>query len=715
MIYGFSQEGAQKRKVDSYIEQSYSLPSLIYHRLVQISYLSTCIMQRRSSQRTPRKKYTTDAFTSIPELRDASESPSRRDTDPDNVTDDDDAFEADAASQEPSDVASEGEATNEDDDDDVDDADDDGVFDDVTATPGKKYIRIPKVIDENSTYSRGLHDSQRFHLTASKEAKRVMYWGADPNDVASVHRAIDKWVDVPVLPTHEYGFHGPYLVDSESYHGTVDHDWEWCSEGSLILKKQIVTVGSLDEVKHLLPASSRAFLLGPLSNPKQFMLAAGECIPMQAAFSDSRKGFILNIGARVQCLDWLPHQPGRYQYLAIATTTKEPGFVPGEAPDPPAYTPTTTYEALLHIWRFNVSKKPDTPRMKAIVATKFGGVKRFRFCPFPARSNGPTPFLLASLYSDGGLRVMIIPEFSDGDNSDVLHVTQALIETKAPDTIFTCFTWMSPRRIAAGCANGCVAIFDLQNAIRSDSHNLKPQKYSAVSQTYIVDMASCNPSSPNMLFTSSMDGFPRLTDTSQTHMGSPSATAFGPRVRSILTNCVWIDYIRSVVLTDDTFGVRLHLARRLFNLFTIGRLRSSIIAMAVSPCHPFLLMGTAGGDVQSLNPMIKVTDTKASVWQQICFAHEWRRGYDAAGDDPVTQHVAEEGLSRFTEGFKTQKMPLAKMANVEGVQGGFLTNTVYEKQTAVTALAWNPNPHVGGWAASGMADGLVRVEDLALP
>ncbi len=45
---------------------------------------------------------------------------------------------------------------------------------------------------------------------------------------------------------------------------------------------------------------------------------------------------------------------------------------------------------------------------------------------------------------------------------------------------------------------------------------------------------------------------------------------------------------------------------------------------------------------------------------------------------------------------------------------GVMFATVYEEASAVTALAWNPNLHVGGWAAAGMGSGLVRIEDLAI-
>jgi len=43
---------------------------------------------------------------------------------------------------------------------------------------------------------------------------------------------------------------------------------------------------------------------------------------------------------------------------------------------------------------------------------------------------------------------------------------------------------------------------------------------------------------------------------------------------------------------------------------------------------------------------------------------------------------------------------------------GVIVSTIHEARTAVTAIGWNPNIQVGGWAAAGCADGMVVVEDL---
>ena len=64
----------------------------------------------------------------------------------------------------------------------------------------------------------------------------------------------------------------------------------------------------------------------------------------------------------------------------------------------------------------------------------------------------------------------------------------------------------------------------------------------------------------------------------------------------------------------------------------------------------------------------------------------------------------EQGQRQYREG---------SMQNSDDKEHGLHFHTVHEELTAVTALAWNPNRECGAWAVAGMANGLVRVEDLA--
>lgn len=80
-------------------------------------------------------------------------------------------------------------------------------------------------------------------------------------------------------------------------------------------------------------------------------------------------------------------------------------------------------------------------------------------------------------------------------------------------------------------------------------------------------------------------------------------------------------------------------------------------------------------------------------------------------------------MARITEGYKADKTLLkdpttessagTKPTKMMKTTNGGIAAVVYEEGTAITALSWNPNMCCGGWAAAGMGDGLLRIEDIA--
>lgn len=105
------------------------------------------------------------------------------------------------------------------------------------------------------------------------------------------------------------------------------------------------------------------------------------------------------------------------------------------------------------------------------------------------------------------------------------------------------------------------------------------------------------------------------------------------------------------------------------------------------------------------NPMRRTLGKKDAGWQQVVFKHEWVR---RSGQGP------RQGMSRITECYKGEKV-------VVGVKSGgnskdnVTQSTIYEEETAVTALGWNPNNSgCGGWLAVGWGSGLVRIQDMAI-
>jgi transcription factor C subunit 6 len=205
-----------------------------------------------------------------------------------------------------------------------------------------------------------------------------------------------------------------------------------------------------------------------------------------------------------------------------------------------------------------------------------------------------------------------------------------------------------------------------------------------------------------------------------------ASTVFSNRTRFGHPLLTWHDYTQIVLHTDEGMALRGSSIRRLFATMDLGRCGSSATCLASSPCHPCVLVGTAHGGVFATNPTKRIVDAASTVWQQAWFTHEWRRqsaeeaeiasqgngGVEGtgAGRAGLEHTIPASGLSRISEGFRADR---ALHVNETHQDSGNLFATIYEEKSAITAVAWNPNLHTGGWAAAGMADGLLRVEDIA--
>lgn len=183
----------------------------------------------------------------------------------------------------------------------------------------------------------------------------------------------------------------------------------------------------------------------------------------------------------------------------------------------------------------------------------------------------------------------------------------------------------------------------------------------------------------------------------------------------------WHEFGQIAIHADDNTAIKGSTLRRYFANLYLARGGGNPTSLATSPCHPFILVGGANGDVFATNPLSRIVDAgRSQTWQQMWFTHEWRRIAANESIDGISVSLAENGtrgITRIAEGFKAENIALAgegpKNQKWNRHQGTAYT-TVYEEKSAITAVAWNPNPHVGGWAAAGMGDGLLRIEDLSI-
>ncbi|KAA6416360.1 MAG: transcription factor TFIIIC complex subunit Tfc6 [Lasallia pustulata] len=604
---------------------------------------------------------------------------------------------------------------------------------------------------EQNSHARGVPEPTRY---GSNENNLKHLFGTGIKDILNIVRARDMWASPATLPFKFADKHGSRGMGYAFSHTTEKREmestigWNWYYEHGgreVFTKRQEIQVLHMDEVNPYMPRAlndSHSCLMGPYGKQQIHRVAVMQSMQIGEAWKDvtnaesenaegkarkgGREGWILNLGSRVRCLDWAPNQSGRTQYLALVASPK--------ATDPetpmnaaPSFTPSYPLPAAIQIWAFAASTDADrtvhideniSPELVLTICTNWGAVKLLKWCPVPRvprddELRGKVSLgLLAGIWGDGNVRVLDV-HVDRVHNSSASYVKYegAAFAARPPNTLCTCLTWLSATDLAAGCANGFVAIWNIFEVSQpptlgsaggvtsptASSPVTVPWFYQQMHQTYILAMASAYPAHPHLLATSSMDGYMRLAD-----LRAPSTdSVFTNRSRigsSVIDYC---EPLQAMVSTEENDFIRINPLRRFFSSISVGRADGIVLSLSVGKVHPTILVGTADGAVVAMNPMRKGLNSKTHQYQQTWFQHEWSRKGD--------------GMSRILDGFKVETVSLARsLVGDKKNKDGTVYSTIYEEETGVTQVVWNPNLHCGGWVAAGMGSGLLRVEDLAL-
>ncbi|KAF2085019.1 hypothetical protein K490DRAFT_47874 [Saccharata proteae CBS 121410] len=575
------------------------------------------------------------------------------------------------------------------------------------------------------------------HQNSGKSYRIASLFGSLPEDLEHILKTRKKWFEQATMPTHKTSKkgHGGMAYPSIYTAAIRQHEstkgWEWYHERGgedAFRRRQETRVLSEEESKIYLPNEGASknvdFLMGPIQKPKLFTLRTAEALNITTAWSEmlerepshSRSGWIFNLGGKLQWLQWVANQSGSTQYLAAATLQKPPqDFPPWKNPVAPGFSPTIEWPASIQIWDFKTYKAPGDgkpvkfstetpPRLSLLLCTKWGPIKQFHWCPLATRESGPNAAerddihlgLLAGIWGDGKVRVLDI-RYPKSSSPIRIRVDRAAFEAKPPNSIFTSVCWLSATQIAAGTADGSLAIFDIA---RNPHSSPRPWFYQSVHSSYITSVTSGWPSRPHLLCTASMDGYQRLLD-----IRSPSIdTLLSQRSRMGSASVTWYEPGQAFIVIDENYTIHALSARRFHMSMACGKAPASILTVAASILHPFMLMGSTDGSVTSTNSLRKIMISKAQMWHQTWFRHEWRAPLKNAAPSTTTT----------SPGYAADIFKIWVDNGLPNQYEGVVYNTLYEEAAGVTAVAWNPNLCVGGWAAAGMADGLVRVEDLAV-
>ncbi|OQE05821.1 hypothetical protein PENVUL_c021G04429 [Penicillium vulpinum] len=588
----------------------------------------------------------------------------------------------------------------------------------------------------DETHIRGIIEP-RDHL--SKITYYNLTFGSDDRDLMpAVHFRMrwNKGLDA-VFPSRfileeiekkpEYLYGPTFGVHPDDATKESTYGWDWYYDqgtGERFRKRQrIETIEeSMASQKYLPQPDTRkhGILLGPHDNQRLFELGYHESFDFGKAWEASgartgesktgtkriREGWILNIGRKAHCMTWAPNQNGLSQYLAVAApiTENQKNQYKSEDSEPiSSFQPSEPFPSALQIWEFK-GKPSETPsmtldmnskpRLRQVLCADWGDLRRMVWCTLPrtkraedAEEEKESIGLLATVWGDGYVRVLDIKIDGGSQETEFLKIKSPAFEARPPSTVCTCVSWLSPSDLVVGCGNGFVAVWNIGPSSAPDP---PPYFYRPIHATYILDITSAYPVHPQLIITVSMDGETRMWSV----LDSTGEMASTGRMRSASPHIGYSPICQSVVAGDENEFARIIPVRRFFTTTTIARLSSTITAMAqCSIHHPCALFGSSAGEVVGTNPFRRVVYNKEQIWQQIWFTHEWI----------PTSKTNTMGTSRFYDGYRAENQKLAKYKQYEtNPIGGMGTSTVYEENTHVTALGWNPNRPCAAWASAAL-------------
>ncbi|KAI7701015.1 hypothetical protein KC353_g15554, partial [Hortaea werneckii] len=388
-------------------------------------------MSRRSANRTaPRKRYTIDAFEGLPELQDTEGEENNIPPDGDASSDDfqdnaepsaDEDDGDDAMSGVEEEAAEASDAGERDLDDNISTVGDT----DMTNLPRTKKAFIkPKPIPAEAAekvYTRGLDEIQR---NTSWLSRRLLFFGPLREDYAPVSQARARWIADPTLPRRKVdakglgGYHPSYYQSEEDRKKEALDSRKWYYEDGgkrAFQDRQDLHALSAEEADMYSPVykTTMSFVMGPLDDQKVYHLRLGESMPLSNAWAPEEKnsesekrGAMLNLGAKVNCLAWAPGRAGQDQYLAAAVVPERPAADQDqEQKTAPAFTAQPPFRSNIQFWRVRAGEENTIDsavplRLKLVLCTEWGDIKSIKWCPVPAADSG-TLGLLAVLSGDG--------------------------------------------------------------------------------------------------------------------------------------------------------------------------------------------------------------------------------------------------------------------------------------------------------------------------
>ncbi|KAI1428275.1 hypothetical protein F5Y12DRAFT_782706 [Xylaria sp. FL1777] len=513
-------------------------------------------------------------------------------------------------------------------------------------------------------------------------------------------------------------------------------------------------------------------LLGHVSDQKSYRIQYGESISFSNTGHPIREGdsgevitggWLLDVGGIPISMAWAPAQGQVNQLLAIAVVPFSDQAYYQNLKDAP--TESEQKGGTVQILRFEVAQdgrgifRPSrrAPRLAQALCFSWGRVSRIQWCPIQLTAEDTTR-LLGVLCVDGKLRIIGIQNVSEEDGNEIFEEVEEPMITLEPPKEYSieiaCFTWINMNRVAAGLSDGSVVMWSLSPLRILQRH--------PVHSTAIMDIVSGYPSDPFLVSTVPIGGVLTVTDLSR-----PSAEmTYHPNMMvSLQPNLLtWSHHLRGYAsMWPSAFAGNPNLTFLPTRGFPVCRHLITVTGqptcISIGACHPYIITGTTDGSIWVFNILRKLSSHREKTLKVKLFHHE----FHAPPSSDAESNEAEakpRGACRILHGFlpepnthptgvkmaETQRLNREKNTKEGKAKGGKAKGkakgkqrksqsktseqpegevdeetamttgpgpiVLYEPQTRITAVAWNPNAEFSWWAAAAMGSGLLRVMDV---
>ncbi|GBC06971.1 hypothetical protein RclHR1_07170012 [Rhizophagus clarus] len=418
-------------------------------------------------------------------------------------------------------------------------------------------------------------------------------------------------------------------------------------------------------------------------------------------------GHILNVGKSVWAMDWCPNVSSeREQYLAIGgykSTTDEHHTI--------GQRQTEDMNNSIQIWKIDCSlniSDAKSPHLDMVLCHDFGCVFDLQWCPYGAhdkfeevqKQNSLIPKLgiIAISFGNGNIGIYAVPEPDIIRNKYCLSpnktlfvkLTNALYTFSLPNVMCWTVSWGGHRKIASGCTNGDIAIWNIEEIlIEKISHGeiknsevTSPIQYFRAHDSCVRQVSWNSMQNPSHIMSCGHDGRLQIIDDRD-----PWIKNNFQRIRAYLMTACWPNHYGGVLFADTENTVRYIRMEDLKKTTGVMMHHAIVWRIAASYFHPFVASCSSDGTVKMTNicrlrdrhqKPIQVTLYRLSIEEDMKTVKYWD---NIKSKETTTTFMDNKAFSHF-----------------------------FMPEVSIQRVSWNPNIEAGSWIASGGTLGLVRVE-----